>query len=108
MAKQSPTAKSMALLKGRGYIVARGEQWIPGANIRRDLFGFGDLLVAMPEAPCTDGYIALVQVTTKSNMNAREKKIRSLPEFRAWWNSGGLVYLHGWDGKELTEKGIVP
>jgi hypothetical protein len=86
----SPLQRSIAILKGQGYHVARGEHWNSFARIRQDLYGFGDLLV-------TNGdHIALVQVTTTGNMGAREKKIFSLPVHRIWLSSGGRIFVHGW------------
>ena len=89
----NPTARSMRYFKDRGYIVARVEQRlpIPGMFITLDAFGFGDLLVASP------GFgIALVQSTTFTNLKARQKKAKALPEFRKWRHSGGKVIFHGW------------
>jgi len=54
------------------------ERWIPGARIRRDLFGFADLIAFN----ATD--VLLVQVTTGSNTRAREKKILASEHARAW------------------------
>jgi hypothetical protein len=59
-----------------GYHVEKTEQWIPGANIRKDLFGFGDLLCIH-----TDRYMpmVIVQATSSSNVAARVKKIHDSP-----------------------------
>lgn len=88
----TPTARSLAYLRGKGYQACVVEKWIPRANVRRDAFGFGDLLVCGPA-------IALVQVTSASNMSAREKKICGLPEAAKWRMAGGEIWLHGWSKK---------
>jgi hypothetical protein len=40
----APTARSLKLLRDTGHAVGVVESWVPGANVRRDLFGFADLL----------------------------------------------------------------
>jgi hypothetical protein len=92
----TPSARSTKWLKDRGYIVARVEQRlpIPGMFVTRDAFGFGDLLAARP-----GNGIFLVQVTSTSNLNAREKKARQIPELWTWLKSGGQFWLHGWSKK---------
>lgn len=91
----TPSARSVQWFKNRGYIVARVEQrlHIPGSPWPRtkDAFGFGDLLVALENFG-----VALIQVTSTGNLNAREKKSRELPELREWLKSGGRFILHGW------------
>ena len=42
------SSRSMDLLRADGLIVDRVEQWIPGANRRRDLLGGFDLLALLP------------------------------------------------------------
>jgi hypothetical protein len=79
---------------------------IPGKFVTKDAFGFGDLL--------TIGYlhygdvvgpsfkhagISLIQVTSTSNLNAREEKIRGIPESFLWLNEGGRIFLQGWSKK---------
>lgn len=98
----SPSAKSTKHLRELGYIVANVEKWVPGANVRRDAYGFGDLLIA------GHGCIALVQVTTTAHQAARETKIRSLPEFPEWCAAGGVVFVHGWNGNTLTVRQVRP
>jgi hypothetical protein len=97
----TPTARSLALLRERGFLVARVEQRlpIPGKFVTRDCYGFGDLLIAGPDDGNGFRFIALVQVTSTSNLSAREKKIRLLPEARKWLVYGGAILLHGWSKK---------
>jgi hypothetical protein len=92
----TPSARSTKYLRALGFIVARVEQRlpIPGKFVTRDAFNFGDLLVAKPNYG-----VALVQVTSRSNMNARERKAREIPELKVWLDSGGKFLLHGWGKK---------
>lgn len=86
----SPAARSTALLEAEGYAVDTVERWIPGANIRRDLFAMFDLLAIR-------GAVTLaVQVTTSDHAADRRKKITSsslLGRIRA---AGWAIELHGW------------
>lgn len=61
--------------------------------MRSDALGFGDLLAAHP----LQHEIALVQVTSASNVSARVKKIQGIADARFWLASGGLIWVHGWD-----------
>ena len=74
--KRSPSAISAEYMREKGYVVETVERWIPGANIRKDLWGFADLL-CMHE----DSYmpLVLVQATSSSNVAARVKKINDSP-----------------------------
>ena len=92
----TPTARSMKLLRDRGYIVCRVEQRVPHSFRTRDAFNFGDLLAATSRC---GSQIALVQVTTTSHLSNREKKARDLPECWKWIDAGGRVFLHGWAKK---------
>jgi hypothetical protein len=88
----TPTARSLDLLRRNGYVVDVVERWIPGANIRRDLFHFGDLLAVHP----TQREIVIVQCTTLSNLPARVAKIKRIPELSGLLAAGVRVQVHGW------------
>ena len=102
----------MKRLRSFGFSVARVEQIIhmPGAPFpkKKDAYGFGDLLIARP-----DWGVGLVQVTSRSNLNAREKKSRAIPELKVWLESGGRFVLQGWQKRkkerfwQMTEREIV-
>lgn len=105
----TPTARSMALLRSRGYFVARVEQRlpIPGVFITRDAFGLGDLLA------CNGEEIALVQVTATGNLSARVHKViydtsregrERLNALLAWLSACGRFYLHGWAKRGSRKK----
>ena len=90
MAKTSPTQRSLALLRAQGYTAEVVERWNPHSRTRHDLFGFVDILAI------GYGHTLAVQTTTRSNMNARIRKIEEsehLPELiRSEW----LIHVHGW------------
>lgn len=105
-----PGQRSMKRLRSFGFCVARVEQRlpIPGKFVTKDAFGCGDLLIAKP-----DWGVGLVQVTSRANLNAREKKSRAIPELKIWLESGGRFVLQGWQKRkksgfwEMTEREIV-
>jgi hypothetical protein len=86
----TPTARSLAHLRGLGYVVEVVERWIPGANIRRDLFGFGDLLAVRP------GEVLLVQTTTGDHVAHRLAKIAASPLAATVRGAGIRIVVHGW------------
>jgi hypothetical protein len=86
----SPTARTLAECKKRGWTVQVVERWIPQARIRQDLFGFIDL-VAM-DGKCIYG----IQSTSGSNLSARLKKIGAEPRALAFLESGGRILVQGW------------
>ena len=88
----TPTQRSTQLLRSEGWLVARVEYWNSFAKKRVDLLGFGDLLAVHPR----DRLIAIVQVTTRSNVAARRRKILSLEAHRLWCAAGGVIEIHGW------------
>jgi hypothetical protein len=71
------------------------ERWIPGANVRKDLFGFIDIVAVDQEAE-TWG----IQVTTAHNVNARIEKIRTECLDAAVW-----LLCAGWS---LAVVGVEP
>jgi hypothetical protein len=75
----SPTARTLDHLRRQGYVAAVVERWIPQANIRRDLFGCIDIVVVKPGCP-----VLGVQATSISNVGARLKKAKAIPELRTW------------------------
>jgi hypothetical protein len=88
----TPTARSLIYLRRQGFLVEPVERWLPGTQIRKDLFGCGDLIAAHPR----DKLIVLVQVTTADHIAHRLAKARARPELRDWIRAGGLFSVHGW------------
>lgn len=70
----SPTEQAITAIKKAGGQHGITEKWNHHIKKRQDLWGFVDLLAMIPRG----GVMRLVaiQVTTRSNMNARVEKIR--------------------------------
>jgi hypothetical protein len=91
MSKTTPTQRSLALLRGRGYAVEKVEQRLTFKGfITRDLFGCIDLIAVRR------GEIVGVQTTSRSNLAARRAKALGSPGLEAWLAGGGKFFLHGW------------
>ena len=90
MASKSPTQLSLAKLREEGYIVDVVERWIPGANIRKDLYGFIDILALKGNETLA------IQTTTATNLNARVKKISDHENVGAVREAGWTIHVHGW------------
>lgn len=110
----SPTARSLKELRGLGATVAIVEQVIPRTFIKRDFFGFADLIAAFPGALVNEvwkyGNIVAIQVTTGANHAARRKKICAEPRAKDWLTAGGLIELHSWTqkaGKWVSRKELI-
>jgi hypothetical protein len=90
MGTTSPTARSLALLRRRGYAAEKVEQRLPRGFVTRDLFGCIDLVA------CRPGEIVGIQTTSRSNLAARRTKALGCPGLVAWLQAGGRFVLHGW------------
>jgi hypothetical protein len=86
----SPTARSLKLMRDRGLLADVVERWIPGANIRKDLYGFIDIL------GIGEGRIVGVQATSSGNMASRISKIADHPNLSAVRCAGIEIWVHGW------------
>jgi len=87
----TPTQRSLALLKSRGYLCAIVEHWNSYVKIRQDLFGFADILAVH------ENTVFLVQTTTGDNVSKRVEKIRSTAAAKLWWlPPTRLIVVHGW------------
>ena len=89
----TPTQRTLAHLRRAGFVAEIVERWLPGANVRKDFLGFGDVLAFHP----TDRRFVLVQVTS-TGVAARRKKIltEKATEAEAWLTAGGEIEVHGW------------
>lgn len=86
----SPTQRTLAELKKRGYRVAIVERWNQWARIRQDLFGIVDVLAI------GNGETLAVQCTSGSNVAARVAKIaeaEATPDMR---KAGWKIAVWGW------------
>ena len=90
----TPTARTLAEYRKRGYMIGAVERWSPHTNRRHDLFGFIDLIA------CGQGEIVAIQATTTSNLASRATKIKTDPEVseaaRRWLQAGGRIVVIGW------------
>ena len=90
MASKSPTQLSLAKLREEGYLVDVVERWIPGANIRKDLYGFIDIIALKGKETLA------VQTTSAGNMSARCKKIADHENVGVVREAGWTIHVHGW------------
>ena len=97
MAKTTPTQRTLAEMRNRGYVCEVTEKWNPFARIRQDLFGFIDVLCL------GDGEIIGVQATSAGNVSARVKKIAGHENVGAVRKAGMRLLVHGWNGTKLRE-----
>ena len=86
----TPSARSIAHMKSLGYIVANCDHYNYFTKRRHDLYGCIDLLCI------GNGETVAVQVTSKSNMSSRIKKIEASEAFPEMLRSGWRVLVQGW------------
>lgn len=86
----TPTQRSLKHLRAEGYLAEVVEKWIPQARIRKDLYGFIDVLAIK------EGEVLGVQVTSGSNVSARLKKIADHENVDAVRKAGIRIEVHGW------------
>jgi len=84
------SARSIAFMKEKGYLVANVESYNHFIKRKKDLYGVIDLLCI------GNGETVAVQVTSKSNMSSRIKKIEASDAFPEMLRSGWRVLVHGW------------
>jgi hypothetical protein len=89
----TPTARTLTYLRRLGFIADVCERWLPHAGVRRDLFGFADIIAVHQR----DRIIMLVQTTTTGHMAHRLAKAKARHELLAWLRSGGQFQVHGWE-----------
>ena len=104
----TPQARAIKALRDDGYEVQTVEQIkrVPGKTWRVDLFGAFDLLAVNPE-----GEVKAVQVTSRSNVSSRVKKLSDLPVLdwlrkADWrlevWGFGKTKTLGDWKKVDLS------
>jgi hypothetical protein len=94
------TAKSMKELRDRGFLVDKVEQTIPRTFIKKDLFGFIDII-----AVCGPRTLA-VQSTSYPNISSRSKKIHEekKDELARVVAAGWEVEIWGWRKKKIGNR----
>jgi hypothetical protein len=88
----SPTARTLTRLRRLGFTADVVERFIAPANIKRDVFGIGDVLAVHPR----DKVFLLVQATTAGHVAHRAAKVKARPELRDWLATGGKFQVWGW------------
>jgi hypothetical protein len=78
-------------MREKGFHAEVTEKWVPGANIRKDLWGFVDILCLG-----ADGSIVGVQSTSASNVAARIAKIAESPLVGSVRKAGIRIVVQGW------------
>lgn len=94
---KSPTQRTLAELRKRGYRAQTVERWNPFAKVRQDLFGIIDVIAV------GNGETVGVQATSASNVSARVRKIaeaEAVPDLR---KAGWKLLVWGWDKGKLRE-----
>lgn len=87
----TPTARTLAWLRQAGHLVDVVERWIPRVNIRKDLFGFADL-VALDGQPGA----LFIQCTAGASHAARRTKLAGLPAVQQVLAAGNRVQIISW------------
>ncbi len=90
MAGTSPTGRSLANIRERGYQPWVVEYWNAFSRKRVDLFGIFDILAV------GNGETLAVQTTSGSNVSARVKKIAASEYIACCREAGWRVEVHGW------------
>lgn len=94
----SPTQKSLTKLRKEGFLVEITEHWNPHAGVRKDLWGFCDLLAIKGEE------IIAIQVTSTNNMQARVEKILKHKNYIPIKKSGIKILVEGWQKKKAGKR----
>lgn len=89
----SPTSRTLAWCKERGWLVGVVERFIPQTKRRNDLFGFIDIVV-LDGQPGVLG----IQATSTGNMSARAMKIQEecTEAAKSWLDAGNRIWVVGW------------
>jgi len=88
----TPTKKSLELLRKEAYTVDIVEHWNAFAHIRQDLFGIIDLVAIRLDEPGVLG----IQTTSMTNVSVRLKKASENAALFVWLKAGNRFEVHGW------------
>jgi hypothetical protein len=86
----SPTQRSLALLRSRGYTAQVVERWNPFARVRQDLFGCIDVVAV------GNGETVGVQACSHGDVSKRLRKIAEAAAFTAIRAAGWRLVVMGW------------
>lgn len=87
----SPTVRSLAECKKRGWQAQVVEKWVAQARRRIDLWGVGDI-IALDGKPGS----LLIQASSASGHSARVKKSLAEPRLRAWLAADNRFEVWTW------------
>lgn len=97
----SPTQLSLKYLRDLGYMAEVVEKTIPHTFIKKDLFGFIDIIAIKPG---TTGVLG-VQCTSDGARKAHTDKQKTLSkELDIWTNCGNRLVMHCWGKKKYKLK----
>lgn len=82
---------SKKMMEADGWTCSVVEQTIPHCFIKRDCFGFFDILAMSP----TRGFMA-IQATGGRNGSSRASKIKLEPRAAIWLACGGRIQVQDW------------
>ena len=86
----SPTQNTLKRLRKEGYTAEVVEKWIPRANVRKDLFGFIDIVALRGDETLA------VQACNYSDVSKRVKKITDSEYLPTVRDAGWRIEVHGW------------
>ena len=86
----TPTQLTLRKLRADGWLDEVVERWVPGGNIRKDLFGFVDIIALR------DGETLAIQATSYTNISARVNKIASLDTVADVREANWSIWVIGW------------
>lgn len=107
----SPTQRTLAECRKRGYPAQVVEQTIPRTFIKRDLFGCIDIIAierCCPEhadGECCAPRVLAIQATGGSGSHAhRRTKVLAEPRIRHWLLAGGRFEIWSWNKRGARGK----
>lgn len=97
----SPTQRSLAELRKRGYKADIVERYNSYTKRKKDLHGCIDIHAFHP---ARTPRVIYVQTTSGSNVASRIAKIRALPHFPVMIAAGMVIVVHGWSKRGKAGK----
>lgn len=94
----SPTQRTLAECRKRGWTAQVVERWNPHARIRQDLFGCIDIL-AMHE-----GGLLAIQACAGSSHATRRAKALAEPRIAQWLETGNAFEIWSWSKRGARGK----
>lgn len=86
----SPTQRTLAECRRRGWQCQVVEKWVPQSRKRIDLFGVIDIVAI------TENGILGIQACAGSSHSARAAKILAEPRAHEWVKAGGKLEVWSW------------